>query len=311
MTVNPFGLDIAYMRDQTLLYAAAHAILQECVNAATPSLPVLLLKSNYQKPQFADLIFALGPRLYAVLFDPLDANGKSALAEETCQTLRDAALQYNAIACRMPFRRTKVEDAAQAPATAVRYEPVLPGWDLCELDGEKEVEPIFQPDEPPVALSDWEANVYAVGHALQWLTEHRCGEVRSVCLEPGVIPQLWFHDITGGDSWMIVRLDDEEVDPAALLQEHPNLDGHDGYLCQVLLPPFPETRRGAFPALEIAPPRKIFAGTDGTLDGEHAAALGDPPPQAPEDAPEQEVSGKGCLLYIVGGLLAALAGWLA
>jgi hypothetical protein len=307
MTANPFGLSIAFVRNQALLYAAALGTLQQCATATTPHLPVLVLKGGYQEPQFADLVFALGPRLYAVLFDPLGADGQSAIPEEARQALRDAAREYNAIACRMPLRRV----AGQSPEAPAHYEPTIPGWGLLELDGEASIKPFFRPDEPPTPPSEWEANVYAVGNALQWLADHRCGEVRSVCLQPGAVPQLWFHDLTGGDSWMIVSQDDAELDSQALLQAHPNLAGHDGYLCRVPMPPFPETRRGILPALDLAPPRKIHAGSDGSLDGEHATALGDPPPQAPEDAPEQEVSGKGCLLYIVGGILAALAGWLA
>lgn len=266
----------------------------------TPPFAWLKLAPAY--PAFCDQAFAYRNQIFAYLVDRLDEKGGSTLTAEAKERLLAVAEQNNLVPCRF---------AVKADGTAV-----ADGWNLVRLDNGDAVSPTALASDEPVERSPWERLEIAVEATAEWLAENRCGEISAQCAIPGADPQLWFHEVSGDDAWILVREEGEEpFQEESFLKEHPTLKDYAGYECRVRLSPEEGEAgllRGNHVVVHTDGPAKVHLSfSDGSLLGqENAIPLGAKPASQPEPREEKEVSGKGCLLFLVAGI-AVLAGIVA
>ena len=264
--------------------------------------PFAWLKLAPAYPAFCDQAFAYRNQVFAYLVDRLDEKGGSTVTDEAKERLLAVAEQNNLVPCRF---------AVKADGTAVGD-----GWNLVRLDNGEKVVPVELAGDEPVKRSEWERLEIAVEATAEWLAENRCGEISTQCAIPGADPQLWFHEVSGDDAWVLVR--EEGAEPfqeEKFLKEHPTLKDYAGYECRVKLSPEEgETAlyRGHQANVHTEGPVKVHLSSSdtGLLAEEQAVPLGGKPASLPPPQEEKEVSGKGCLLYLIAGV-AAVAGAVA
>lgn len=285
------------------LQAAAQRIVsmtKEAFGSIETPVPFAWLKLAPAYPAFCDQAFAFKNQVVAYLIDRVDEAGNSSITEESKARLLAVASQNNLIPCRFAVKEGHL--------------PVEDGWNLVRLDNGQAVNPMEMASDGPVERSNWERMEIAVETTAAWLAENRAGTMTAVCTIPGADPQIWFHDNTGGDSWILVREKDEpDFDEKAFFQEHPTLKSCAGYRCVVNLGEG-ECLRGHAVDPRTEGPVKIHLASDGSLIDEEAP-LGSKPLCADAPSDEKEVSGKGCLLYIIAtiaglGALAGVTAWI-
>ena len=262
--------------------------------------PVNWLKLGQEYPSYDDLAFHFRGNVFSVKIYECGPGGESPLSAEEIARLQEFARENNLIPCGYPI-------------DAQTHEPLEQGWNLLSLKTGEPVDPMTVPSAPTAPLSAWERHSFQTMRAAQWLVRSRRGEIQNVCTLPGAVPQLFFSDGAGNRCWAIVQEEDTQPDLKALLKEHPALQDADGYLGVVKLNP-PDggdalrmqcsdltVEFGGLKRIYLAPSSSLTSAED------DAELLGQPPPELPAEQPEEEVSGKGCLLFLVGALTALLA----
>ena len=148
--------------------------------------------------------------------------------------------------------------------------------------------------------------------AAQWLVQNRRGEIQNLCTIPGAVPQFFFQDGAGNRCWALIQETDSPPDIKALLKDYPALKDADGYLGVVKLSSSGDAELLRVNMNKVAAEfnglkRIYLAPTSSLLSSEdEQELLGQEPPELPADEPEEEVSGKGCLLFLIGSLAALL-----
>lgn len=284
------------------LQAAAQTIHQQIqsISQDSENVPFAWLKLSPSYPSFCDQAFAYKNQIFAYLIDRVDEQSKSSLTSEAKERLLAVASQNNLIPCVFSVK----ED----------HSPVNAGWNLQRLDNGITIDPLEISNDTPVERSPWERMEIAVAATAEWLQDNRAGSIKATCAIPGADPQIWFHENSGGDAWILVRDSaTDDFDEAAFFKEHPTLKSSAGYKCvvdfgaEILY-------RGHAVAPTTDGPVKIHMAGDGTIVEEESPLGSKPLCEAPP-SDETEVSGKGCLLYIIAaltglGTLASLAAWL-
>ena len=268
---------------------------------STEQEPVLLLKQG-EFPSYDDIAFAYRGNVFAVKLYERDSEGNSPLSAEEIAELQEYSHEHNLVPCCFPL-------------DADTHEPLETGWNLLSLETGEPLDPASYPPAPDARLSEWELQFIRVRSAIEWLAKERRGEIQNVCTLPGAVPQLFFTDGEGNRAWALVRdVAAQELDLKALLKEHPALQDSDGYLGEVKIGPVSGSdgflrrdflkMQGDFSGL-----RRIYLapGTLATTTRTEEELLGNFPPVLPEEQAEEEVSGKGCLLFLVGAVAALLA----
>ncbi|GEM_PF-6121787 len=278
------------------LQTAAQTIAEQSKNtlAGLEPMPCAWLKLAPAYPSFCDQAFAYRNQIFAYLIDKVDAAGNSTLDEEAKKRLLAVAHENNLVPCRFPIK----ED----------HTPLEAEWNLRHLETNDTVVPQAVSSDSPVPLSHWEQLEIATQVTAEWLAENRGGDVTATCAIPGADPQIWFHENTGGQAWILVRLpDDPEYNDEEFLKEHPTLKAFNGYECRVKLTPDTDATqvyRGHAATPSTDGPKKVHASGENLFDEE--APLGAPPPCQPEPEEEKEVDGKGCLVFLVAGIAGLL-----
>lgn len=284
------------------LQAAAQAIhgQVQALKSESENVPFAWLKLAPAYPSFCDQAFAFKNQIFAYLVDRVDDQGNSTVTDEAKNRLLAVASQNNLIPCRF--------------AVKADHTPSEEGWNLVRLDDGKAVNPLEISDETPTERSAWERMEIAVAATAEWLADNRAGSIKASCAIPGADPQIWFHQNDGGDAWILVRESDTEpFDEKTFFREHPTLKSSAGYKCIVNLGA-DKCYRGFAVEPATDGPVKIHLAGEGSLV-EEESPLGSKPLCEPPPTDEKEVSGKGCLLYIIAalsglGTLATLAAWL-
>lgn len=271
---------------------------------STPEEPVLLLKRG-EFPSYDDIAFSYRGNVFSVKLYERDASGNSPLTAEEISELQEYSREHNLVPCCFPI-------------DAETHLPMEEGWNLLSLETGEPIDPAKYPPAPDAVLSEWELQFFRVRCAIEWLLKERRGEIQNVCTLPGAIPQLFFTDGEGNRAWALVRDADSpespELDLREVLKEYPALQDCDGYLGEVKIDPPADQRghlrtefrkmTGSFFGLKriyLAP------GTLATTTKEEKELLDTFPPELPEEQLEEEVSGKGCLVFLVGALATLLA----
>lgn len=257
------------------------------------------LKTGFEYPSYDDLAFGYHGNVFSIKIYECDTKGESALAEEEIARMQSFAKENNLIPCGYPV-------------DIQTHEPLEPGWNLLSLLDGSSVDPTALPPNPQATLSAWEKQSLQTMLAAKWLVQNRRGEIQNVCTIPGAVPQFFFQDGNGNRCWALVQENATPPDLKALLKDYPALQDADGYLGVVKLSaPADEgllrmnlgktaTEFGGLKRIYLAPASSLLSSE------EEAELLGKEPPELPAEQLEEEVSGKGCLLFLVGALAVLL-----
>ena len=257
------------------------------------------LKVGAEYPSYDDLAFSYHGNVFSIKIYECTANGESTLEAEEIVQLQEFAQENNLVPCGYPV-------------DAQTHEPLEPNWNLLSLTDGTSVDPTALPPALQTPLSAWERQSIRTMLAAQWLVQSRRGEIQNICTLPGAVPQFFFQDGVGNRCWAVVQATDTPPDLTTLLKDYPALKDADGYLGVVklscpgnegllrvnlnkLAPEFDGLKR-----IYVAPASSLLSSE------EEAELLGKEPPELPAEQLEEEVSGKGCLLFLVGALAVLL-----
>lgn len=162
-------------------------------------------KVQPSRPSFADLIFSVGNRIYAVLLAKVEnAHGQRgkqvqvqiSLPEDQRTLLLEEARHFNL-------------EPAFFPIWVHSMAPLSLGWNLLSPVSGEMINPAEVPDLPePVPMSDWELSNLRVSVVINELRKKNV-PILSYQDIPHVQPNIWFRDEDGLPGWICV------VDPDA------------------------------------------------------------------------------------------------
>ena len=172
--------------------------LQACMDASDAVFRWIKMRPS--KPAFADLVFACGQRMYAVLLVQV-ASQKKAECERGVSVRFDIPHEEHELLMR-ECERYHLEPLV-FPLWVGIMQPLSTGWNLFSLRDMSHVTPGSEPDWPPVPMSEWELCNFCVGHIIRELEDKRL-PIFSYQDIPGISPNLWFRDENGRRAWLSV-----------------------------------------------------------------------------------------------------------
>lgn len=190
-------------------------------------------KVRPSRPSFADLIFAVGNRIYAVLLAKVEnahgQRGKRVQVKLTLgETERNLLLEES--------RRFNLEPV-YFPLWEQSMAPLSMGWNLLSPVSGDMMDPAEIPDLPgPVPMSEWELCNFRVSVVINDLKK-RNREILSYQDIPQVHPNIWFRDEQGNPSWISVTDPDSSAplpDPVEFRRHLPDSPSDiPGYIARV------------------------------------------------------------------------------
>ena len=204
--------------------------LQACMDAASVS-GFRWIKAQPAKPAFADLAFAIGQRIYAVILAGMTkqktlATGEQAactfeIPKEQCELLRSECERHRLI-------------PAVFPLWTGIMQPLTTGWNLFSLQDMAPLDPsALPPHEQPEPMSEWELCNFRVSHVLRDLEANK-RRVRSAHDIPDIYPNIWFEDAAGHPAWVAVLPAESDTIPQAVKDVRQKLPQRvHGYLARV------------------------------------------------------------------------------
>ncbi len=196
------------------------------------------VKVRPSMPSFADLVFSVGNRIYAVLIVKLEnassRNGKGItvnfqvmphelnLLLEECKHYRlEPAffpLWVNSATPRVNVGWDVEEIIKQNRQVGTMMPMVHNGWNLIDPQSQKMLNPAEMKDIPgEVFMSEWEQQNMRVNYVVEHI-EKRGLQMLSAQDIPGMMPNIWFRNEKGVPSWVAV-LPDRSSKPDIDLQE--------------------------------------------------------------------------------------------
>ncbi len=188
------------------------------------------VKVELTTPFFADMVFSLKNKIFAIILARVGAGEGSAgetasrfvIPDQARLNLVAVAAQNNLIPCVFP-----VKDDGH---------PLTAGWNLWHLESGTSLCPTTMADDETTLMSDWELSSFAN----QVVREHLMGQggvIESFHDVPGIDPQIWFKDGEGRRSWVVVRPcvypQPGALRPANLDELSSTLGGLPGYFASV------------------------------------------------------------------------------
>ena len=216
---------------EAFMLAGKH--LQACMDACAGCGSFRWLKARPSKPAFADLVFGLGARVYAVLLVAMTSQKKveGAAASATFEIPQEQRALF-AEEC----ARHRLEPVVFPLWTGI-MQPLTTGWNLFSLLDMSPVNPTAAPaSEEPAPMSEWELCNFRVELVVQELKDntlpiYSCQDI------PGVYPNIWFRDETGQRACVAVLPSAGAGDtslPAEVLEMLRKLpDGLNAYIARV------------------------------------------------------------------------------
>lgn len=158
------------------------------------------LKTKPSRPAFADIIFALGNKIFAVI-----------AASVTMERAHFWSKPHGNISIPTEQQNLLVEECAKyglVPAVFPLYmdgmRPLSTGWNLFALPSMTAFDPIQAAEgAAPAPMSEWELSNFRVNIVLEDL-ERRGLNILSYQDIPGIYPHIWFEDKEGVRSWIAV-----------------------------------------------------------------------------------------------------------
>ena len=160
------------------------------------------IKARPCKPSFADLVFAHGQRLYAVLLAAVSSQKKA--EGEAGVTARFELSREQLHLLLQECERYHLEPAV-FPLWLGIMQPLTTGWNLFSPQRNMEPLPLADApqDTPPTPMSEWEICNFCVELVVQELREEGLS-IHSTHDIPGLYPNIWFRDAGEKRAWIAV-----------------------------------------------------------------------------------------------------------
>lgn len=172
--------------------------LQACMDASDTVFRWIKMRPS--KPAFADLVFACGQSMYAVLLAPMASQKKAADGSGVSVRFEIPHEEHELLL--RECERYRLEPAV-FPLWPGIMQPLTTGWNLFSLSDMRQITPGAEPDSPPIPMSEWELCNFCVAQLLHELDEKHL-RIFSFQDIPGVYPNLWFRDEDGRRAWVAV-----------------------------------------------------------------------------------------------------------
>jgi len=126
------------------------------------------------------------------------------------------------------------------PVNAQGFSPLADGWNLLHLESRSIMTPEDCVDDVQIEMSEWELRSFCIQIARDHIQKIKQNNILSYCDVVGIDPQIWFDDIDGNRSWVLVRhyhrlTGDEAKESMGMEKSNPQLAPYDGYLAAISL----------------------------------------------------------------------------
>lgn len=172
--------------------------LQTCMDASDATFGWIKMRPS--KPAFADLVFAGGQRMYAVLLVAMTSQKKAEGGSGVSVQFDIPHEQHELLL--QECERYRLEPVA-FPLWLGIMQPLTTDWNLFSLKTMQPITPGSEPDLPPVPMSEWELCNFCVGQVIQEIESEglRLFSYQDI---PGIYPSLWFRDAEDNRAWVAV-----------------------------------------------------------------------------------------------------------
>ena len=215
-------------------FVTAGKHLQACMDANAAG-GFRWLKAKPSKPAFADLVFASGQRVYAVILVGMSSQKKLNDDQTSCTFEIPKEQRLLLLA---ECERYNLEPLA-FPLWLGIMQPLMTGWNLFSL---KENLRLITPGEPQndseplAAMSEWELSNFRISLVMKDIEELKL-PIHSYQDIPEIFPNIWFDNEEGRRSWVAVIPAEHAHDnslPEQVKDIHRKLAPEfDGYLARV------------------------------------------------------------------------------
>ena len=166
------------------------------------------IRNENTYPAFDHFNFMYKNKIFSVLIDIQDENGKSYLPNEYIKRQKYAAKVFNLIPCKFPVVTSK-------PYTfdVSKIKIKNNGWNLFHSKTGKEIILDKLNYNKKEEFSIWELRNYGIKYTIKYL-QSKNYKVNSYQDVIGIDPQIWFYDENNKRSWVVVRcLDSKNKNP--------------------------------------------------------------------------------------------------
>ena len=157
------------------------------------------IRFEHTYPAFDNMCFVYRNKVFSVVIDIQDEEGKSYLPEEYIKRQLRAAECYNLIPCKFPVVASDMNEPEIETVVSKTG-----GWNLFRTDTEEAVFPGQLATMEEVLMSDWELHHYGIRFVIKYL---KSKSMKSLNFQDTleVDPQVWFEDDMGRRCWAVVR----------------------------------------------------------------------------------------------------------
>ena len=201
--------------------------LQACMDRATAS-GFRWIKAQPSRPSFADLVFAVDQKVYAVILVGMTSQKQEAAGAKASFEIPGESYKL----LMAESERYRLEPVA-FPLWLGIMQPLTSGWNLFSLKDMQAVDPDARhSSESPVPMSEWELSNFRVMQVMKDLDESKL-TLHSYQDIPDIFPNIWFDDADGRRSWVAVIPAEAEL-PAQVKEARRKLpQEYRGYLARV------------------------------------------------------------------------------
>lgn len=193
------------------------------------------IRAEYTYPAFDSMNFIYKNKVFSVIIDIQDEEGKSYLPEVYAQRQLYAAKEHNLIPCKFVVI---IDNAEEPDFEKVRAKSG--GWNLYHTETNEEIIPEHLATVEPTEMSEWELRNFTIRFVMKLLKSQNM-KIHSFQDTLEVDPQIWFETPEGKKCWVIVRHalspEKEAKKPDKLKEIIRRCFKYDGYFAGILLTP--------------------------------------------------------------------------
>lgn len=174
------------------------------------------VRQEYTYPAFDNMNFIYKNRIFSVVIDILDGEGKSYLPEEIAKRQIYAGQKFNLIPCKFPVVVADLHEEEIKSAV-----PKTGGWNLFNTATGEPVIPEQLATTDKIEVSSWELHHYGIKFVMKYLQSKNM-KIASFQDAPDIHPQVWFLDNDGNKCWVVIRTElseDKEVKKPKQMKE--------------------------------------------------------------------------------------------
>ena len=186
------------------------------------------IKAQPSRPAFADLVFAIGQKIYAVLLVSMTSQKQAEAGAHASFEIPKEQHELLLSEC----ERYRLEPVA-FPLWLGIMQPLTTGWNLFSLKDMSPLNPAaVTADERPEPMSEWELNNFRIMQVMKDIDEHKLAP-HSYQDIPGIFPNIWFDDPEGARAWVAVLSAEAGIPQAVKDLRHKLPQDIRGYIARV------------------------------------------------------------------------------